>query len=177
MSRKQVEGFLRDHGAEGIAHPGGTLLAHLGRVADLLGSWGADADVQAAGLCHALYGTDGFDHSLAELSERSSVAALIGRRAEGLVYLYGSCDRTAVYPRLDGKSVVFTDRFTGQDHEPDAGALRAFLEITAANEFDVMVHNTELAAMHGTALYQLFERTADHLSPAALQAWRNRFGP
>lgn len=177
MNRGQVEGFLRGRGADGIAHPGGTLLAHLGRVADLLASWGADGDVQAAGLCHAVYGTDGYDRSLADLSERVAVTALIGRRAEELVYLYGSCDRAAVYPRLGATAVVFTDRFSGLDHQPDADALRAFLEITAANEFDVMVHNTELAAMHGAALYQLFERTGDQLSPAALDAWRKRFAP
>ncbi|MGW4532185.1 DUF6817 domain-containing protein [Nocardia sp. NPDC004340] len=177
VEREQVELFLRDLGAEQIPHPGGTLMTHLARVADLLARWGADADVQYAGLCHAMYGTDGFDRSLLEVSERAKLAALIGSRAEELVYLYGSCDRSAVYPRLGATPTVFTDRFTGREHDVDDDALQAFLEITAANELDVMVHNTELAAMHGAALYQLFARTADHLSPAALQAWRNRFGP
>jgi hypothetical protein len=33
--------FLVAHGAADIAHPGGTLLAHLIRTADLLGEWRA----------------------------------------------------------------------------------------------------------------------------------------
>ncbi len=36
-----------------MAHPGGTLLEHLRRVAALLRSWGADPAVEVAGLCHA----------------------------------------------------------------------------------------------------------------------------
>ncbi|WP_458690277.1 DUF6817 domain-containing protein [Nocardia tengchongensis] len=175
--RARIEQFLREQGADRIAHPGGTLITHLVRVADLLALWNVDIDVQHAGLCHAMYGTDGFNQPLVELSERSSVVTLIGRRAEGLVYLYGSCDRSAVYPQLGTTPVVFTDRFTGQDHEPDASALRAFMDITAANEFDVMVHNAELAAQHGAALFQLFARTEHQLSPPAWQAWRDRFAP
>ena len=51
-----------------------------------------------AGLCHACYGTDGYDQALLGLDERPVLTALAGVRAESLVYLYGSCDRAAVYP-------------------------------------------------------------------------------
>ncbi|MEU0678020.1 DUF6817 domain-containing protein [Streptomyces sp. NPDC006172] len=51
-------------------------------------AWGADPDVQLAGLCHAGYGTDGFDGSLLGITERWVLAELIGDRAEALVYLY-----------------------------------------------------------------------------------------
>jgi hypothetical protein len=50
--RIRVERFLRDRGADTIDHPGGTLLAHLNRVADTLASWGHDADLQLVGLAH-----------------------------------------------------------------------------------------------------------------------------
>ncbi|WP_433195370.1 DUF6817 domain-containing protein [Nocardia sp. CA-107356] len=174
VGRGRIERFLRELGADRIAHPGGTLLAHLIRVTDVLAEWGAGADIESAGLCHAMYGTDGFNQSLLELSERRTVAALIGARAEALVYLYGSCDRSAVYPRLDTPSVVFRDRFTGREFEPDGTDLRAFMEITAANELDVMAHNAELAAQHGPALYQLFARTSGYLSSNAWQACRTK---
>jgi len=88
--------FLREHGADRMPHPGGTLYQHLVRVAGLLADWGADQDLQAAGLCHACYGTDGFPPSLLRPDEREILAGLIGERAEALVYLYGSCDRAAV---------------------------------------------------------------------------------
>ncbi|MFI6866971.1 DUF6817 domain-containing protein [Nocardia sp. NPDC050406] len=167
---REAERLLRDRGAEEIPHPGGTLLAHLVRVAEVLDSWGADLDIQLAGLCHAAYGTDGFNQSLLEITERERLSALIGPRAESLVYLYGSCDRSVVYPRLDSGSVLFRDRFTGADHQPADADLRAFMEITVANELDVLSHNVELASQHGDALYGFFDRRRDLLSDAALLA-------
>lgn len=167
---KRIEQFLTEHGAAAIPHPGGTLLTHLVRVSNVLADWGATSDVQVAGLCHATYGTDGFDRSLLDLADRKILVDLIGERAEALVYFYASCDRGFVYPRLAATPVVFRDRFTGADFEPPTSALRAFLEITAANELDVMAHNPTLAAQHGAALYGLFASTSEYLSPQAWQA-------
>ncbi|MBD0694156.1 DUF6817 domain-containing protein [Streptomyces sp. CBMA123] len=168
-----VEEFLRAHEADRIPHPGGTLLEHLARVAALLADWGTDAAVQVAGLCHAAYGTDGFDGALLALDERDALAALVGERAEALVYLYASCGRAAVYPRLGrDDEPLFHDRFTGEDHTPPEEDLRAFLAITAANELDVLRHNAELAARYGLGLYELLSRTRELLPAAGWQAWR-----
>ncbi|MGW2864796.1 VOC family protein [Streptomyces sp. NPDC001205] len=172
-----AEEFLRSRGAGGTAHPGGTLLDHLIRVANLLDAWGADPDVRAAGLCHAVYGTDGFAQALAETTERALIADLIGERAEALVHLYASCDRDAVYPRLaNGGPVLFRDRFTGREHTPPEADVRAFLDLTAANELDVLAHNTELADRHGPGLYGLFTRAQARLSPAARDACVEQLG-
>jgi catechol 2,3-dioxygenase-like lactoylglutathione lyase family enzyme len=147
------------------------LLEHLGRVRRLLADWGADPVVQAAGMCHAAYGTDGFDQSLLEVANRAVLAEVIGDRAEALVYLYASCDRRTVYPRIDGaQAVVFRDRFNGREHTPARLDLRAFLEITAANELDVMAHNEEMAAQHWPDLDQLLARSSDLISRAARDA-------
>lgn len=168
--RDRIERFLTEHGAESIPHPGGTLLAHLKRVADLLAEWDADSHIQAAGLCHAAYGTDGFGQSLLDLGERATLVNLLGEQAEALVYFYGSCDRGETYPGLDSSPVRFRDRFTGQDQHPDPATLAAFMEITAANELDVMTQNSELAAEHGAVLHGFFGRTAHLLSPKAWHA-------
>ncbi|GAB0104223.1 hypothetical protein JMUB6875_31970 [Nocardia sp. JMUB6875] len=168
--RTRVERFLRDRGADTIDHPGGTLLAHLRRVADVLAAWGHDEDLQLAGLAHAVYGTDGFDRYLVELSDRPTVIDLLGPRAESLIYFYASCDRTALYPRIDATPLVFRDRFTGDEFEPDDSDFRAFLELTAANELDVMAQNSDLATQHGAPLYGLFTRVRPHLTPAAWSA-------
>ncbi|WP_327140258.1 DUF6817 domain-containing protein [Nocardia sp. NBC_01327] len=168
--RGHAEQFLVGHGADRIPHPGGTLLAHLIRVADVLAGWDADENIQLAGLCHAAYGTDGFAQSLLELPERATLAALIGNQAEALVYFYGSCDRGFVYPRLATSPVLFRDRFTGADSRPPTPAMSAFLEITAANELDVMAHNEALAAQHGAALHALFAGARQYLSPKAWEA-------
>uniref|UniRef100_A0AAU2UWF3 DUF6817 domain-containing protein n=1 Tax=Streptomyces sp. NBC_00003 TaxID=2903608 RepID=A0AAU2UWF3_9ACTN len=172
-----IEEFLRARGAAEMPHPGGTLLEHLFRVARLLGEWGADPDLQAVGLCHAVYGTDGFGQALAATSERALLVALIGERAEAWVHLYASCDRGVVYPRLgSGRPVVFRDRFTGREHTPPERDVRAFLEVTAANELDVLAHNAELADRYGPALHKLFTASRDLLSTEAWDACARQLG-
>jgi hypothetical protein len=168
----QIRDFLLDRGAGQLAHPGGTLHEHLVRVAELLADWGADEALQAAGLCHACYGTDGYPPTLLALSERPVLAALIGARAESLVYLYGSCDRDAVYRALGTAGPVsFRDRFTSRMHTPPEPDVRAFTELTAANELDIIRHNPATAAQYGAALRQLFTRARPRLTDAAGQAW------
>jgi hypothetical protein len=163
--------LLEARGAAKVAHPGGTLLAHLERVQAVLQSWGAPSAVRLAGLCHAAYGTDGFATALFELSERAALAGVIGKEAEALVYFYGSCDRRGTYPRLGGPPpIAFVDRFTRKTGFPATTRLRAFAEITAANELDVVKHNSALAAQFGPALFRLFTDVRGLLSPAAWSA-------
>ncbi|HET9973079.1 MAG TPA: VOC family protein [Streptosporangiaceae bacterium] len=172
-----IKEFLLDRGAGRLPHPGGTLYEHLVRVAALLADWGADQDLQVAGLCHACYGTDGYPDALLGLDERPVLTALGGARAESLVYLYGSCDRAAVYPALgQAGPVPFRDRFTGRTHTPPERDIRAFTELTAANELDVMRHNAALAARHGAALRQLFAGARPRLTDAAWRAWSRQPG-
>jgi hypothetical protein len=167
-----IREFLLERGADRLQHPGGTLYAHVIRVAGLLEEWGAAKEVQAAGLCHACYGTDGYGPALLSLTERPVLSELIGARAESLVYLYASCDRAAVYPALgqDGP-VPFLDRFTGTTHNPPEQDIGAFLELTAANELDVVRYSPAMAAKYGPALLALFAGARRRLSEAAWQAW------
>jgi hypothetical protein len=155
-------------GADTIPHPGGTLLTHLERVRGTLAAWDAPSAVQLAGLCHACYGTDGFRTALLEVSQRDLLAEKIGSEAEALVYLYGSCDRERTYPLLSGSEpIAFLDRFTGETVFPQDHELRAFAEITAANELDVLRHNTELAAEIGSWLLRFVTGSAHLLSGTA----------
>ena len=55
-----------------------------------------------AGLCHAVYGTDGFPTALLAVTERHVLSGIAGADVEELVYLYASCDRKFSYPRLRG---------------------------------------------------------------------------
>lgn len=178
MERARAERFLLDHGAAEVNHPGGTLFAHLCRVADQLAMWGASGEVVLAGLCHAAYGTDGFATALLTPTKRGELVEVIGAAAEGIVYLYGSCDRDATYPLFGGTGpVAFRDRFTGAVRQADDAEVRAFLEITAANELDVLAHNEQFAARYGPALLELFTRTRDHLSRPAWAACQRALRP
>lgn len=158
--------WLRDMGAEDIAHPGGTLFDHLVRVHDQLTEWGAERPVRVAGLCHALYGTDGFPVVLADLDRRAEVADRIGADAEELVYFYASCDRRATY-RGVAAGADFADRFTGTRYPPDPAALRAFAEITVANELDVVRANPLFDEIDRAGLYDLFASWRPLLSASA----------
>ncbi|HEY3502332.1 MAG TPA: hypothetical protein VGN37_06000 [Actinocatenispora sp.] len=166
----EAQAFLRTRGAADLPHPGGTLLAHLVRVARTLGDWGADTDVRLAGLCHAAYGTAGFDHPLLDVADRQVLVDVVGPAAESLVHLYGSCDRDRVYPHLADPAVRWHDRFTGAERAVTDPELRAFAEITAANELDVLAHNPDLAARYGPAVRDLLDRCDHLLSPPARAA-------
>ena len=91
------------------------LMTHLLGTEAILRGWDAPGAAQLAGLCHAIYGTDGFDRSLTGLDARDEWVEAIGAEAEGLVYLYASCDRGVVYPRLGDEVVVWRDRFAGAE--------------------------------------------------------------
>ena len=178
MDRARADRFLLDHEADLIDHPGGTLYEHLNRVADQLAAWGASDNTVLAGLCHATYGTDGFATALLRVSNRAALAEVIGPAAEGIVYLYASCDRAKTYPALGGSGAVpFHDRFSGQTRPVGAAELRDFVEITAANELDVFAHNAELADRYGQSFLELLTVARERLSRPAWAAAQAALSP
>ncbi|WP_250563754.1 DUF6817 domain-containing protein [Sphaerisporangium fuscum] len=162
-----VIGFLAARGAGEIAHPGGTLLAHLERVHATLDRWGARPALRLAGLCHAFYGTDGFPSALGEVNRREELAALIGEEAEALVYLYGGYDRHHSTMPLGDPGCPFRNRFTGAVLYPPPPLRRDFAEITVANELDLAHVDPGFRAEHGPGLYRLFTSWQDLLSAPA----------
>ncbi|MFJ9815099.1 DUF6817 domain-containing protein [Streptomyces sp. NPDC101151] len=164
---EQALTLLRELGADGMAHPGGTLLAHLGRVQARLAVWGARPALQLAGLCHAFYGTDGFPTGLLAVDRRADLTAVIGAEAEAIVHLYASCDRQATYPDLARPDGPFHDRFTGRSRIPEAQLRRDFAELSAANELDLARIDPAFRDRWGPDLLALFTRLQDLLSPDA----------
>lgn len=150
-----VVALLRERGATDIEHPGGTLLAHLVRVAERLYQDTGDEVVRLAALSHAVYGTDGFDTSLLSLEERSVLADLTGPDVEGLVYLYAACDRGKTWATL-GETKAVHDRWTGQVTQPDAALLRRFVDLSIVNEVDVCEQSAEMMAKYGRPLLTRF---------------------
>ncbi|MEV6851710.1 DUF6817 domain-containing protein [Actinoplanes sp. NPDC051411] len=164
--------FLVEHGADAIEHPGGTLFAHLLRVRERLGSLGAPAFVQLAGLTHAAYGTDGFDRVLISWTRRDLLRAVIGEEAEELVYLYGACDRDRTWPELVTARTV-ADRFTGRELMLEPGLAVPFVELTIVNELDVMDHNPAILSRHGEYFRELFARWEPLISPGLAEQIRH----
>lgn len=175
--REDVLALLDQRGAGSIEHPGGTLLAHVDRVADLLASWGADDDLVLAGLAHASYGTDGFDRSLFDLSERNLVAAAIGDRPEAIVYRYAACDRSYTLKQLSVRDVVvLRDRFTGALISLDESAVHEFAELTMANELDLAKQSPPFRADFGRLLAAMFSRWRGLVSVGAFAEFERTLG-
>jgi hypothetical protein len=157
--------FLREHGAESIEHPGGTLYAHLRRVRRRLAALGAATHVQLAGMTHAAYGTDGFDRALVPWTDRDALRRVVGEDAEALVYLYGACDRDRSWPALATAGTVH-DRFTGQQHHLEEDQVIPFADLSIVNELDVIEHNPPLLDRHGDYFRELFAAWTPITSPA-----------
>jgi len=129
--------LLTARGAPSVDHSGDGLLAHLVATCDLLRNWENPEDICLAGLCHAAYGTDGFECALLDLNERDLLQEIIGPDAEGFVYLYASCDRKTFYPTIARGPAKFRDRFTDTVYEPPEEMIRACLELTLANDVEI----------------------------------------
>jgi hypothetical protein len=170
-----VEEFLAARGARELDHPGGTLLAHLRRTHDTLSAWGARPELRRAGLAHAAYGTDGFPHGLVDVSERPAIVELIGPEAEAIVYLYCGCDRAFSYPLLSAGEPRLRDRFTGAVLDPDPQQIRDFVELTIANELDVLSHNEDLRERQGESLHRLFTACRPYASASSYAACASFF--
>jgi hypothetical protein len=105
------------------------------------------------------------------LEERPALAKLIGAGAEACVYLYASCDRQTVYPRLGQPGpIAFRDRFSGVESDVSEYETAAFVELTAANEIDLAMVNVEFANRFGAQLMSLFTRARSRLSSRAWTA-------
>ncbi|MEU3737673.1 DUF6817 domain-containing protein [Streptomyces sp. NPDC032198] len=161
--------LLHDLGAETLDHPGGTLLAHLDRVRRQLAHWNARPTLRLAGLCHALYGTDGFATALLPLDRRTEATGIIGPEAESLVHFYASCDRRATYSTLTAEAPHFRDRFTDRTFVPTRRRWEDFAELTAANELDIARIDSDFRARRGADLLKLCTRLRPFLTPVAWQ--------
>lgn len=166
---RRLSHLLDRSGAAEIDHPGGTLRDHLDRTADLLDRWGSAGWIVDAGRLHAAYGTDGFPTGIPGVDCEKVIAAA-GTRTEELVDLYGHCSRADTYPTFLSRSPRVIDR-RGGDPRPLARAeVRAFAELTVANELDAMRHSPTIAATHGRELLALFRAWRPLISAGAWRA-------
>ena len=98
--RETLLQFLRGKGAARVGHSERDLLEHLWHTSEILRGWALPAWVCTAGLFHSVYGTEVFTQKLIPLQEREELRALIGRRAEKLVYCFSVLRRAALFSAL-----------------------------------------------------------------------------
>ena len=170
--------FLKSHSAGQTPHVKGTLLSHLEGTYGLLMEWGNPIPLCLAGLCHAVYGTYGFEKHLLETSQRSTLRSLIGTEAEEITYFYASCDRASVYPQIGRQAPLwFRDRFTRTEFVPDGQMLKSFLELTFANELEIVRTDPSCVEPTRAMIGELFERCESLVSPAAFAYFESFYGP
>lgn len=97
--------FLRGLGTEDVPHSGQKgFLAHLIAVFRDMAAWGGDRDLCRAALFHSIYGTELFRRFSLPVERRSEVRALIGERAERIVFANCMMDRSTFDAQLDSDS-------------------------------------------------------------------------
>lgn len=170
VRERRIGHFVQKRGGDSIAHPGGTLAAHLSRVAEQLRHWAADAVVVDAARLHAAYGTAGFGPAIASTSDRALVMRIVGAASEALIHLYGLCDRKASYASWATDTPVVVDRHSGAIYPISGATRRALIALTVANELDVMAHDVRLADEFGRALLAQFGQWHPWLKPAVIRA-------
>jgi hypothetical protein len=170
--------LLVAHGATGMEHPGGTLLEHLRRVRLVLAGWGASPTLQVTGLCHAVYGTDGFAPSLVDVTtDRPLVREVVGPDAEAAIFLYARCDRRHLYPQAGQETVTFRDRWSGTETELASTQLSGFWELSFDNELDIVRQSAVLKDNLGPQLWTIWSPARPWVSDAAWAAFEGELAP
>jgi len=67
------------------------------------------------------------------------------------------------------------DRFTGEARSPERDAFRSFMELTAANELDLVEVNPAFAHDDGPFVAEFLAQRRAWLSEPALDAWRTAY--
>jgi hypothetical protein len=116
---KQLTDFLRELGTEKVGHTEKTYLAHVIGVYRDMEDRGCSEEVCQAGMFHSIYGTEVFQQFSLPLERRPEVRALIGERAERLVYLNCAMDRVSFDRAVarDHGPYRIVDRLTGEEVE------------------------------------------------------------
>jgi hypothetical protein len=162
--------LMKNKKADSTPHSDTDLLSHLRDTADLLKSWGNSGDVCLAGLCHAVYGTEGFRQSMLDIGERETLVQIIGPTAEALVYFYASAERNFFSPSINRERVMFRDRFTGEVFEPNETMLRHCLELMLANDIEISSRWEQFQRYTQPYNSELFTRCKDYVSDAGFNS-------
>ncbi len=172
---------LKGLGVGEFAHLNGNLESHLLGVYELLVDWENPGYVCDAGLYHAVYGTQplerlGIPHKGYSASDRPRIREIIGEESEGLVYIYGACDRDHLYPRIGSPAPEYRDRFSGKAFALPSKTLAALLEITMANELEICISGPSIKENNRSDYLELFDRFEGLVSENAFKRYRDVFG-
>lgn len=126
--------FLCSRDAMTRPHSTDSLLSHLLGTHELLVDWGCREALCDAGLFHSVYGTQSYPLTLAPLSARARVRAVIGPEAERLAFLFGIMDKRSFYANLPARAHPgLSSRLSGEALEIELGELGELCHLVVAN--------------------------------------------
>ena len=138
--------------------------------------WGNREALCLAGLYHAAYSTDGYTQQLMDLSDRGKITSLIGIEAENIVYYYAACDRDYFYDKIGRSEVLlYRNRFTYKESFLKLQLFCDLLELTFANEIDIVSNNQDFKEIYRDWYTELFDRFEPYVSNKAFQSYLDVF--
>lgn len=134
---------LIELGAGEFEHVDMQLIAHLDGTRCMLKAWGAREALQQAGLFHLAYSKgEVSDLSLVSVEQRQSIAAVIGRETEILVYHYCACNRERYFNSLLAiGQPEYVDRFSASQLSLEPQLLKDLCELFVATELETALHD------------------------------------
>ena len=169
---QELTAFFQEVGAADVGHTDKTYLAHCIGVHNDMKRWGGDEEMCRAALFHSMYGTELFQDFALRIERRDEVRAMIGERAEYLVYVNCAMSRDtfdALQERAE-EPYVIADRLTGADIDMNK---RDFDDLVTMHLCDWL----EQVARWGNWDYRrdAFERMARRLGGIAARRWDEVF--
>lgn len=150
--------LLRARGSKAMAHVNGCALdAHLRRVEEELGMFGAPAIARLAGAAHSAYGSELYPGTLVRLRDRRVLREVLGDVGEMLVFVYGTASQRAWYRATLGETRPFVavNFYTGERVEIQSGALVGIVTLMHAADIIAVLNPTRgaLSTAVGFALH------------------------
>ena len=176
--RKEESGRIKLLGrvlTKDIEHLGRPLKEHLIGTHDLLDQWQNSKNVCLAGLFHSVYGTKTFSTAALRTESRDDVRALIGERAEALVFIFGMSDRKHLLLENRSPPYCWIDHRTGEQTEISDDLLNNLVEIEVANFIEQMPFLTDKADSVILDMRCRFDSTMSRMSAGAREAFCRAF--
>ncbi|HEX8149386.1 MAG TPA: hypothetical protein VF591_19540 [Pyrinomonadaceae bacterium] len=177
---EKLKSYLAGAGVREVVHPSNTeFLSHLDGVYRWLERWRLPAHVKLAGLFHSVYGTQAFEEFSMPLSRRGEIRALIGEAAERLVYAYCALTYQSLGESLrSGGAPRLWDRF---EERPLPVTGREYTDLLWIKLADILEQDAraraEVAPEQTIGIRYGWKRLAERLGGAALESWREVYGP
>jgi len=168
----ELMALLKDLNVAKFPHLRGSAQDHLLGVYEILANWGNTEDVCRGGLFHNIYGTEVFKPQAVSLTQRQTIAQIIGARAEELAFLFCVTRRVGFFDdHVDPQRATLWDEVHKRKIVVDAATIAALMEIEIANGIEQFSPDLQMTPADARQLLLISEwmckQSAGRVSAAA----------